>query len=946
MQDINYIGEHLLPGRLGHFLLILAFVSAILSSVAYYFATKRREKEEEALQWKRIGRSAFIVQGLAVFSAIGTIFYMMVNKYYEYDYVWSHVADYLPLKYLFPAFWEGQQGSFLLWIFWHVILGFVLIRVGRKWETSTLTVLSAVQVFLISMILGIYFLPEFRLGVTPFNLLRESDGMTGLPIFTNANYLAMIEGKGLNPLLQNYWMIIHPPTLFLGFASVTIPFCYAIAGFWTKDYSEWLKPVLPWTLFSGAILGTGIVMGGAWAYEALSFGGYWAWDPVENASLVPWLILIGGIHTNLVARSTGHSIKGTFLFYSLAFFFVLYSTFLTRSGILGDSSVHAFTEMGLELQLILFMVAFILLPGALYFKRRKEVAEPEKEESISSREFWMFIGSLVLLFSSGLIIFTTSLPVLNKLIDAWGSIIGQDLTSWHKASPADPIAHYNKYQIWIALLIGLLSGVSQFLIYKGSRWSEKKSAFAKNMAFNGGASLIFTFLLNFWIKSDSAIYLILIFSAVFAVISNLHYFVSFLKLRMKAAASVLSHVGFGTMILGVLASGINKNYISNNAFAMRGIFSDNDDRLHKNVYLVKGEPLFMGGFLATYVSDTMVGHERVYNIKFDRLAEDDQTIKESFELNPYLTYNAEKTEMVNPNPSTKRYLTKDIFTHITAAPSRHISLESAQEEDKNLDYQTINLKLGDTIQLDGKYISLRNVLTDPIHKDYQREDGDIVFGAEIMVWDSIHMAKVIQPVLAIKQQRYIYSYFDDYDDLGVRVRLGEEGIHRLFPDEQALSYETYRQQLGNVFYFDDYKITLTGFDKEPVNPGYIPKEGDIAVASIMQIENPEGELFTAKPIFLIRDNRTFMVKDFIPKIGLTLRFASIDPSTELLDLMVAKSNVQQIDFPLEVALNAPREDFIVLEAIEFPGINLFWLGTTLMMGGMLLGMARRWRRDL
>ncbi|MBK8505197.1 MAG: cytochrome c biogenesis protein CcsA [Saprospiraceae bacterium] len=93
--------------------------------------------------------------------------------------------------------------------------------------------------------------------------------------------------------------------------------------------------------FSGAILGTGIVMGGAWAYEALSFGGYWAWDPVENASLVPWLILLGGIHTNLVARSTGHSVKGSFIFYSLAFFFVLYSTFLTRSGILGDSSVHA-----------------------------------------------------------------------------------------------------------------------------------------------------------------------------------------------------------------------------------------------------------------------------------------------------------------------------------------------------------------------------------------------------------------------------------------------------------------------------------------------------------------------------------------------------------------------------------------------------------------------------
>ncbi|MBK8505198.1 MAG: cytochrome c biogenesis protein CcsA [Saprospiraceae bacterium] len=199
---------------------------------------------------EKIGRWSFIIQGVAVFGVIGTLFYMMINKYYEYEYVWSHVADYLPLRYLFLAFWEGQQGSFLLWIFWHVILGFVLLRVAKKWESPTLSILSAIQFFLLSMILGIYLLPELRLGVTPFNLLRFSDGMTGLPIFSNANYLSMIQGKGLNPLLQNYWMIIHPPTLFLGFASVTIPFCYAMAGFWKKDFSGWLKPVLPWALLA------------------------------------------------------------------------------------------------------------------------------------------------------------------------------------------------------------------------------------------------------------------------------------------------------------------------------------------------------------------------------------------------------------------------------------------------------------------------------------------------------------------------------------------------------------------------------------------------------------------------------------------------------------------------------------------------------------------------
>jgi cytochrome c-type biogenesis protein CcmF len=946
MQEINYIGEHLLPGKLGHFLLVLAFVSALLATVAYFFATSRRHQETETRQWRKIGRYAFLTHGIAVFSAIGIIFYMMINKFYEYEYVWSHVADYLPIRYLFPAFWEGQQGSFLLWIFWHVVLGFILLRVGKKWEAPTLTVLSVVQVFLVSMILGIYFLPELRLGVTPFALLRESEGMTSLPIFTNANYLSMIQGKGLNPLLQNYWMIIHPPTLFLGFASVTIPFCFAIAGFWQKDFTGWLKPVLPWALFSGAILGTGILMGGAWAYEALSFGGYWAWDPVENASLVPWLILIGGIHTNLVARSTGHSVKGTFWFYALSFFFVLYSTFLTRSGILGDSSVHAFTEMGLEWQLIIFMVAFALLSGYLYWRRAGEVITPEKEESITSREFWIFIGSLVLLFSAGLITFTTSLPVFNKLLDAYGSLVGQDMSSWHKASPTDPISHYNKYQLWIAMFIGLLSGFTQFLIYKEKNWSARKVSFRRNLMVLVAISIGLTFLSNQWIKTDFIPYIALLFSALFAIVANTWYLIRFLKWKMRAAASIFAHSGFGLMIIGVLASGINKNYISNNIFAMRGIFAQDDDRLHKNVYLIKGEPLFMGGFRATYVSDTMIGHERTYKILFDRLDDDNQTITESFELSPFLTYNAEKTEMVNPNPSTKRYLHKDIFSHITAAPPRHISLEAAREEDENLAYNTYSFKLGDTLKLADKFIHFARIIDDPKHAEYQKEEGDVAFGAQIIAWDSVTPPQSAWPVLAIKQQRYIYNFFDDINDLGIRIRLTEEGLHRLYPDEQMLAYETYRQKLGDRFNHEGYQITLSGFDKEPVHPNYIPKQGDIAVAAILDITAPDGTHETAKPIFLIRDNRTFMVKDFLPNLGLTVRFASIDPSTELLDLMIAKTNVETVEFPVEIALDAPRDDFIVLEAIEFPGINLFWFGSTLMMFGMLLSMTRRWRKNM
>jgi cytochrome c-type biogenesis protein CcmF len=124
----------------------------------------------------------------------------------------------------------------------------------------------------------------------------------------------MQDGQGLNALLQNYWMVIHPPILFLGFSSTVVPFAFAIAGLWKRQFGDWTRAALPWTLFSACVLGTGIMMGAAWAYEALSFGGYWAWDPVENASLVPWLVMIAGLHTMVIYNATGHSLRATYFF--------------------------------------------------------------------------------------------------------------------------------------------------------------------------------------------------------------------------------------------------------------------------------------------------------------------------------------------------------------------------------------------------------------------------------------------------------------------------------------------------------------------------------------------------------------------------------------------------------------------------------------------------------
>jgi cytochrome c-type biogenesis protein CcmF len=218
------------------------------------------------------------------------------------------------------------------------------------------------------MLLGVY-VGDVRVGSSPFLLIRELGENIGLPWTTIPDYLTKIpqfaDGRGLNPLLQNYWMTIHPPTLFFGFSLTLVPFAYAIAGLWKRRWSEWITPALPWTYAGIMVLGVGILMGGAWAYEALSFGGFWAWDPVENASLVPWITLVGAGHLMLINKRKGTSVYATLLFTLLTFILVLYSTFLTRSGVLGDTSVHSFTGEGMLPGLLLFLLTFIMISVAL-----------------------------------------------------------------------------------------------------------------------------------------------------------------------------------------------------------------------------------------------------------------------------------------------------------------------------------------------------------------------------------------------------------------------------------------------------------------------------------------------------------------------------------------------------------------------------------------------------
>lgn len=916
---MEYIGENLLPGQIGHLCVVLSFVAALLATFAYFFATKKRETAEGE-GWRNIGRFSFLMHGLATLGIIGSLFYLLTGKMYEYQYAWANVSDDLPGQYIFSAFWKEQQGSFLLWSFWHIVLGIVLILRAGKWEAPVLTIVALAETFIASMILGLYF-GDFRLGASPFELLRDT---MDAPIFAQADYLTQIKGNGLNPLLQNYWMTIHPPTLFLGFASTIVPFAYAVAGLWTREHKEWLKPALAWSLFSGAILGTGILMGGAWAYEALSFAGYWAWDPVENSSLVPWITLVAGIHTNLVARSTGYSIRSTYGFYLMTFVLILYSTYLTRSGILGDTSAHAFTEMGLGFQLLLFIFAFSILGLALWILRYKEVPEIKKEESATSREFWMFIGSLVLLFSAILITGATSLPVFNKLFG----------TDW---ALKDPVEHHNRYQLWIAVFIGFLTAIGQWMRYGERNWTTYAKKFGLHIGIAAVGAAALTALNALWINVNAWQLYTLLFAGMFTVVANADYLISVLKGNLKLAGSAISHLGFGILVLGVMSTGLGKDWISTNSFAMEGLIEGmGADALNKNVLLMKEAPMPIRDFTATYLKDTVERQTRTFTVKFQRRDEAGYFSGEEFTLTPNVMYDREFTKVVASNPSTKHYWNYDIFTHVSSLPLAELDPKVAKQQEDSLKFEQYEAVVGDTIFTKKHFIIVEGLTSPPTRADYKSQKGDVAAGLKLRVCNLDDPKSYLAEPFILLNSQGIFRADANVSQLATRIRLS--------PEKSAsamLRLRDFKIKQGETFEFNGNRITLLGFDNTPQHPDYQKQEGDIAVAAQLQIVAPDGSSHKAWPVYCIRGREVINLPYFVKEIGLHVNLQNILPSEQSMIFVLAQPNNDKTPIPVEIAENAARSDYIVLEAIIFPGINFVWIGSIMMMLGLGIALWRR-----
>ncbi|MEI7644854.1 MAG: cytochrome c biogenesis protein CcsA [Chloroflexales bacterium] len=387
---------------LGTFLIVTSIAMALLAIVSYTLVIRG---SRPALLYARFGVFATLGTLLMAWILLLTLF---LAHRFDIDYVYNYSSRDLEFFFTVAASWAGQPGSFLIWTLWGSVAAALMVRRTKHFEPYTLIVMMVVQVALLF----------FVLALNPFKPLL--DATTGLAAVTPP-----AEGKGLNALLHNFWMIIHPPILFIGYALTTVPFAFAISALVRRDYDTWVARAMPWALAAWASLGLALLLGGYWAYETLGWGGYWGWDPVENSSLVPWLVLTALLHSMVLQRSHG-GMRKTNLFLALAaYLLVFYATFLTRSGVYANFSVHSFVSEGIFTGLVVFMCLLLAVSLGLFAWRWRDIPARPLSSKFFSRDSFFVLALLSFSVTALVVSVGTSMPVISAIPG-----VGSTLQTW------------------------------------------------------------------------------------------------------------------------------------------------------------------------------------------------------------------------------------------------------------------------------------------------------------------------------------------------------------------------------------------------------------------------------------------------------------------------------------------------------------------------------------
>ena len=482
----------------------VAFLAALVAGLCFLAATGGRES---AL---RPGRFAFRVQWLALAAAVATLWSRLFSHDFRYEYVATYTSRAMEWHYVMAGLWGGQEGTFLLWALITCSMGLVMMRVKHPLTTPAMFFLNLplVMLTLVSVMRG------------PFLM------------FPGGRFPA--DGQGLNPLLQDPWMTIHPPVLFTGFSSLVAPFAIAMAALVRREYDGWIKPVLPWAVFSTAILATGFIMGGVWAYKVLGWGGYWGWDPVENGSFIPWLSNIALLHGLLVQRVTGSLRRTNFFLAITSYVLVLYASFLTRSGVLADFSVHSFANLGLNNFLLSFLLLIAVIGYSTLIYRLRDIAGPPEPLGSFSRESMMWLGQLVFMLMCALTAVGMSAPLITRLFGPPSNV---------------QTSYYNLVNAPLAVALGLLLGLAPLM-----RWRKQDPQALLRTALPSILVAAVVTLGATIAGVRQPVSAAIVFGAAWALSANAIVTVRGFRAGWKHGVAYLGHLGAATMLIGIVAS--------------------------------------------------------------------------------------------------------------------------------------------------------------------------------------------------------------------------------------------------------------------------------------------------------------------------------------------------------------------------------------------------------
>ena len=437
--------------ELGQICLVLSLATAGYAVAASLLGARRRSPG-----LVQSGRNAVYATAALVLTSGASLIYLLVTDRFDAQYVAQNSRASMALQYKISALWGGMEGSLLLWAMILVMYSAVAAYQNRQRHPALMPYVHA-----ICMVTAGFFISLMLFSANPF-----------LPLgFTPA------DGQGMNPLLQNPAMAIHPPNLYLGFVGFTIPFAFAIAALVTGRLdTSWLHTTRRWTIIAWFFLSIGITLGAQWAYVELGWGGYWGWDPVENASLMPWLLATAYLHSVMIEEKKQMLRVWNVVLIISTFAMCIFGTFLTRSGIV--SSVHAFANSNLGPMFAIFLALILALGFGLVAYRLPQLKSDGKLDAVLSRESSFLFNNLVLVVACFAVLWGTMFPVVTEAITGTQMTVGPPF--------------FNRVNVPIMLLLLLLTGVGPLIAWRKASLPSLKRAFAMP-TLSGAVTLIALF---------------------------------------------------------------------------------------------------------------------------------------------------------------------------------------------------------------------------------------------------------------------------------------------------------------------------------------------------------------------------------------------------------------------------------------------------------------------